>query len=173
MDNKERPYLTLYHTNNGTGSALKLKLYPARVGDFDSGAIYATLAPYNMGPRNFPSTHPTFDWDNAAQFKLEFQDLAAFMQVLRGDCESLEEGKGLYKFTKGVWQIVKLRHVTEPVPGYTLDVRIASELNVVSDSDKCGHIFISPRDALGLLYAIQGSMSAVCFGLGRDDDEEV
>jgi hypothetical protein len=40
MDTNKRPTLAFYHANGkGNGSAMKLELYPAKIGDLNSGAI--------------------------------------------------------------------------------------------------------------------------------------
>ena len=167
MNTNERPSLAFYHANGkGTGSAIKLELYPARVGNPDSGAIYATIAlQVSVGDRSStPPIYPRFDWDNALKAKLDFTDLAKVLQVLRGETESTDEGKRLFHIYADKCQAITFRHMIEPVCGYSLDVmeRLADVNAQVRNRKAC--IFLSSAEALGLSLAIEHSMSAVAFG---------
>ena len=165
MNTNERPTLAFYHANGkGTGSAMKLELYPARVGDLDSGAIYATIARQSsLGDRtSTPPIYPRFDWYNALNVKLDFTDLAKVLQVLRGETESIDEGKGLFHRYADKSQVIKFRHMIEPVCGYSLEV---CETSTEYGSESGTYIFLSTAEALGLSLAIEHSFASIAFGV--------
>lgn len=165
MDTNKRPSLVLCHANGkGTGSAIKLELYPARIGDLDSGAIYATIAPQStfgdLG--STPPIYPRFDWGNAVKVRLDFTDLAKVLQVLRGETESIDEGKGLFHRYADKCQVIKFHHMIEPVCGYLLEV---CETSTEYGSESGTYIFLFSAEALGLSLAIEHSFAAIAFGV--------
>lgn len=92
-----RPKLAFYHANaKGTGCALKLERRPASAEA--EGCFMATIAnQMTVGDRRAPNpVYPRFDWEGAIAFKLGFSDVCKMLQVLRGECESLEDGHGVY-----------------------------------------------------------------------------
>ena len=168
MNTNERPTLALYHANGkGTGSAMKLELYPAKIGDPNSGAIYVTIAQQSsFGDRaSIPPIYPTFDWDNSLKVKLGFTDLAKVLQVLRGETESINDGKGLFRCYADKWQRIGFRHVIEPLAGYSMDVVEALDKNEHTNMDRRIRIFLSNAEALGLSLAIEHSFAAIAFGV--------
>lgn len=166
MNTNERPTLALYHANGkDTGSAMKLQLYPARVGDLDSGAIYATIARQSsLGDRrSTPPVYPRFDWDNALKVKLDFDDLTKILQVLRGETESINDGKGLLHCYSDKWQRIGFRHVIEPLAGYSMEVMEAADKDEHTHMDRRIHFFLYKAEALGLSLAIEHSFAAIAF----------
>ena len=112
----KRPAITMYHANaKGTGTALRLELHPART-DSD-GSILATIA-----PQNEIKPVASFYWNNSISVRLCLMDLAKILQVLRGNYESIDDGKGLYHRTGDGFTVVRLYHRIEPIGGYVLDV---------------------------------------------------
>ena len=157
-----RPKLAFYHANaRGTGGALQLELHPAH--DDTDGSIMATFATQlTIGDRlGAVPVYPRFDWEGAITVKLDFTDISKMLQVFRGECESLEYGRGLFhKSTRGTTKII-LSHIVEPINGYMLEV-----YRKTSDSeDSNARIFLSPYEALGLATAIESSMGVICFGI--------
>ena len=158
-----RPTLTMYHPNcNGTGSAIRLELHPAH--DDTAGSIMATIATQLTiwnGLGAVPPVYPQFDWDGAITVKLDFTDICKMLQVFRGECESIEDGRGLFhKSTHGTTKIM-LRHLVEPIHGYLFEVFRSRR----DGTDAHAMIFLSPSDALGLTAAIESSMGVICFGI--------
>ena len=161
-----RPSLVFYRANaKGTGSAMKMELHPAH--DQTSGCIMMSLASQKtVGDYRGPNPiYPTFDWENAICVKLDFIDLSKMLQVFRGECESIEEGRGLvHRSPKGLTYI-KLAHQVDPIPGYTLEVkRCAGE----GRHDQRAFMPIAPYEALGLTAAIEDSLGVICFGVPGD-----
>ena len=148
---------------------MKLELYPARVGDLDSGAIYATIARQSsLGDRrSTPPIYPSFDWDNALKVKLDFTDLAKVLQVLRGETESIDDGKGLFHRYDDKCQVIKFRHMIEPTMGYFMEVYETSTGDGEHANERRTYIFLSTAEALGLSLAIEHSFAAITFGLWR------
>ena len=164
---KERPSLVFYHANaKGTGSALKLELRPAKIGDLDSGAIYATIALQTGGVGG--GKRPNFDWDNGIVAKLEFCDLAKMLQVFYGETESIDDGKGLYHRTESNTQVIRLRHVIEPINGYVLDFYQHTPKNCIQSDDRSASIILHTFEALGLKIAIENSMALIAFGVDEN-----
>ena len=157
-----RPTLTIYHPNGkGTGSALRLELHPAH--DDTAGSIMATIATQMTTGNCMDSmpVYPRFDWEGAITVKLDFTDISKMLQVFLGECESLEDGRGLFhKSTRGATKIM-LRHLVEPIHGYMLEVY----RNTHGSEDSNARIFLSPYEALGLATAIESSMGVICFGI--------
>ena len=155
-----RPTLTMYHPNKGTGSAIRLELHPAH--DDTAGSIMATIAT-QLTTGNCTGSmpvYPKFDWDGAITVKLDFTDISKMLQVFRGECESIEDGRGLFhKSTRGTTKIT-LRHIVEPINGYMLEF-----YRKTSEEDSNARIFLSPSEALGLTAAIESSMGVICFGI--------
>ena len=156
------PALTMYHPNGkGTGASVRIELHPAH--DDTAGSIMATIAT-QLTTGNCTGSmpvYPKFDWDGAITVKLDFTDISKMLQVFRGACEPIEDGRGLFhKSPRGTTKIT-LRHIVEPINGYMLEVS-----RKTSDSeDSNARIFLSPYEALGLATAIESSMGVICFGI--------
>ena len=159
-----RPSLCLYHANQkGSGSAVKMNLHPAH--DNTDGCIMLSIANQRtIGDRHGPApTFPTFDWEGAIHVKLDFGDLTQMLRVFRGECESINDGKGLYhRSAKGATSI-RLSHLIEPVPGYMLE--ICRKLDGDAEDGTRARMLFSSAEALGLCEAVTGSMHLICFGL--------
>ena len=156
------PALTLFRANaKCTGCAMKMELHPAH-GD-TAGCIMISLASQKtVGDYRGPNpVYPSFDWENAICVNLDFIDLSKMMQVFRGECESIEEGRGLvHRSPKGLTYI-RLEHLVEPIPGYKLEVEFhAGEGRVEKRA-----IILAPYEALGLTAAIESSLWVICFGV--------
>ena len=150
----KRPAITICHANaRGTGTALRLELYPARL-DVE-GSIRATIAQQSS------TTPASFDWDNAIPVRIGFLELAKILQVFRGQYESINDGKGLYYRTINGFTVVRLYHRIEPIGGYVLDVSHKS-----NDGETVRLIFSMTYDeAFALAEAIDHAMIYVAFGV--------
>ena len=158
-----RPELRFFHpTGKGTGCAMTLALHPAH--DTTDGSIFMALAAQlTVGDRRGPvPTFPRFDWENRITVKLDFADLSKMLQVFRGECESLEDGKGLYHRSARYVTRIVLRHLVEPVPGYSLEVYRSSP---AGDGEQRAHMLLSPWEALGISESIAGALAVVSFGI--------
>jgi len=158
-----RPKLTFYHANQrGTGGAVSMDLHPAH--DNKDGCIMMRIAnQMTIGDRRGPNpTFPRFDWENAIVIKLAFDDLCQMLQVFRGECESIGDGKGLIHATAKATTSIRLRHLLEPVTGYSLEVYRAPRSG---GEETRAHILFNHAEALGLCESIAGSMSVISFGL--------
>lgn len=157
-----RPALKLYHPNaKGTGSAIEIKLHPAH-DDVDGSIMLRIANQCFVGDRNAPTpTFSRFDWENAICVKLDFMDLCKILQVFRGECESIDDGNGLFHITAKASTKINLRHETEPASSYTLFISRAAR-----DGDSVrAHMTFSACEALGLCEAITKSMSVIAFGI--------
>lgn len=154
QEETKTPSLRLCHLNmNGTGAALQMSVVPATA-DRDGG-LKVQIAPQQKKVER--AVPPTFDWEKAVKVTLTFEDTSKLLQVLRGECESLENGKGLYHQTaEGVCRI-EFRHFIEPVVGYHLALSLR-------DGREAG-FFMNTAEACGITEAISCVMGKIAFGL--------
>ena len=158
-----RPTLRFYHANQkGTGGALELKLHPAH--DNVDGSIMMRVANQcAIGDRRGASpTFARFDWANAICVKLDFNDLCRILQVFRGECESINDDRGLYHQTSRAATKIQLRHLVEPITGYSLEVYRNSKSG---GADASSHIILSSSEAYGIFTALEHSIAFICFGV--------
>lgn len=162
------PQLTMYHANaKGTGSAIKFTLHPARWdadnGTTISGCIMAKIANQSTiaDRRSNPPRYATFDWDNSINVKLEFSDLTALLQVLRGECEQVGNGHGLYHVNAKRSQSIYFRHMIEPISGYAFEVY---ETSRDGKEETNARFVFSSAEALGFSIAIEQSFGLLAFG---------
>jgi len=158
-----RPKLVFYHANpRGTGAAVSMDLHPAH--GYKEGCIMMRISnQMTVGCRQGPNpTFPRFDWENAIVVKLGFDDLCQMLQVFRGECESLGDGKGLYHATAKATTTIRLRHMLEPVTGYSLEVYRSFR---AGGEEVRASILFTNAEALGLCESIAGSMSVISFGI--------
>ena len=161
-----RPTLAIYHPNGkGTGSAVKMELHPAH--DDVDGSIMMTLANQktigSMG--GGVRRAATFDWENRITVKLDFSDICRMLQVFRGECESIEDGKGLFHASPMFSTKIVLRHLLEPRSGYSLEVYRSSSGKDASDSS--AHIFFTSAEAYGIAMSFEASIGVICFGIPK------
>ena len=157
------PCLRFYHPNGrGTGCAMVMKLRPAD--STQDGFVVVSFAnQMTVGnPTGDNPTFPRFDWENRVDVVLDFNGLCAILQVLRGETESICEGRGIFRKYKECCQKIQLRHVIEPVCGYLFEVFEDTPAN----RGDCRHVrmFLSPAESLGVCESIAGSMYLVAFG---------
>ena len=158
-----RPRLAFFHANaKGTGCAATLELHPAH--DDTDGSIMLTAAnQMTIGNRMGPNpTFPRFDWENKICVKLDFSDLCAMLQVLRGECESINGEHGLYHRTAKAATKIQLRHLVDPVSGYSLELY---RTPTGGGEETRAHILFGSGEALGLCESIAGAMYLVSFGI--------
>lgn len=160
-----RPKLTFFHANGkGTGCAVTMELHPAH--DAVDGSIFVSAAnQMTVGDRNGPNpTYPRFDWENKITVRLCFPDLCRILQVLRGECESLEDGKGLIHRRSDCMTRIVFRHLVEPVQGYSFEIYRSY---CDKREDRQARIFFSMAEAMGLVESIAGSMAVISFGIPK------
>lgn len=158
-----RPRLAFYHPSvKGTGSAAAFELCPAA--GRDEGGVFLTLAnQLTVGNRSAPEpTFPTFDWDNRIVVFLGFADICKILQVLRGECEAVEDGKGLYHRSYQYNTKISFRHMVDPVQGYSLEI-YRSEAK--GTGEWRSRMLFSAWEAAGLAETLSGAMVYVSFGI--------
>ena len=156
------PCLRFYHPNGrGTGCAMVMKLRPADA--TNDGFIVVSFAnQMTVGnPTGDNPTYPKFDWENRVDVVLDFNDLCAILQVLRGETESVCDGRGIFRKYKECCHTIKFSHVVEPVCGYLFDV---FEFHTKGGKERRAHMFLSPAESLGICEAITSSMYLIAFG---------
>ena len=158
-----RPKLAFYHANGrGTGAAVSFELHPAH-GDTD-GSVWVRFAnQLTVGDRRGTNpTYPRFDWENRIVVRLCFDDLTKMLQVFRGECESINEGKGLFHVSPAGNTKIQLRHLADPVAGYTFDV-----YRTPRDKGEEMHasILFTSGEALGIAAAVESMFGYICFGI--------
>lgn len=156
-----RPSLELRHANaKGTGSALRARLILGE--DQESRGILLGLAPQlTVGSRlGANPVAATFDVKNAKCAFLGFVEVAQLLQVLRGETESISEGKGIWQMYEDGVVIVKFEHRVDPCFGYDLQVLSRQE----GREEESVHLFLSPAESLGLCEAFAVAMKQIAFG---------
>lgn len=160
-----RPQLAFYHPNTrGTGSAVKFELHPAHGNS--SGCIMMSLANQFVPEARARQDQPQFarfDWERRIVVKFDFADLSHMLMVFKGVKESIGDQKGLYHRSANAVTRILLRHVVEPVVGYSLDVYRTD----ANKEERKAHIFLSDPEVIGLSCAIEGSMSVIAFGIPK------
>ena len=160
-----RPRLEFYHPNaKGTGCAMAMALRPS---DSTQNGYVAVSFANQMTVGNSTGdnpTCPTFDWENSVDVVLDFNDLCAILQVLRGETESIDGIHGIYHKYKEYCQKIQLRHLIDPVCGYSFEV-IETPAN--GGEEKRVHMLLSPAESLGICESIAGSMYLITFGMPR------
>ena len=160
-----RPRLEFYHPNaRGTGCAMTMVLHPA---DYtQSGFISVSIAnQMTVGnPTGDNPTYPTFDWENSVDVVLDFNDLCAILQVLRGETESIGDGRGIFHKYKECCQKIQFSHLIDPVCGYSFEV---VETPANGGEEKRVNMLLSPAESLGICESIAGSMHLIAFGVQR------
>lgn len=156
------PCLRFYHPNGkGTGCAMAMKLRPADA--TQDGFIVVSFAnQMTVGnPHGDNPTFPKFDWENRVDVVLDFNDLCAILQVLRGETESVCEGRGIFRKYKECCQKIQLYHLVEPVCGYMFEV---FDTPANGGGEKRVRMLMSPAESLGIYEAISSSMYLIAFG---------
>ena len=159
-----RPHLRLYHANTkGSGCAVQFELYPAhysRTGGCVDGCMMVTFAnQMTIGSRQNGS-YSTFDWRGAIVVKLDFADLTRMLQVLRGECESIENGKGLVHVSANGTASILMKHQLEDREGYAISVK----RTLRDRTEKKSYFCLTPYEALGIMTVIEDSLGLICFG---------
>ena len=159
------PCLRLYHPNGkGTGCAMVMKLRPADATQDGFGVVSFANQMTVGNPTGDNPTFPTFDWENEVDGVLDFDALCAILQVLRGKTESIDGIHGIFHKYKECCQKIQLRHLIDPVHGYSFDVL---ETSANGSDEKRMHMLLSPAESLGICESIAGSMYLIAFGLPR------
>jgi len=158
------PALAFYHANSkGTGCAVKMMLHPAH--DMIDGSIMMHLANQKtIGRMANPPVFPSFDFENKIVVKLDFSDICLMLQVFRGECENINEGKGIYHVSTARSVIISLSHIVDPFSGYVLEVIQDKKTNGETTSAK---IVFSPAEALGICEAFASSLYLIAFGVPK------
>ena len=109
-------------------------------------------------------TFPKFDWEDKVDVVLDFNDLCAILQVLRGETESIRDGRGIFHKYKECRQGIHLCHMIDPVCGYSFEV---FETPANGGDEKRVRMLLSPAASLGICESIAGSMYLIAFGVPR------
>ena len=159
------PCLRIYHPNGkGTGCAMVMKLRPADATQ-DGFVVVSFANQMTVGnPTGDNPTFPKFDWENEVDVVLDFNDLCAILQVLRGETESIREGRGIFHKYNECCQKIQMRHLIDPVCGYSFDVL---ETSANGSDEKRMHMLLSRAESLGICESIAGSMYLIAFGVPR------
>lgn len=157
---------TIYHPNGkGTGAALQLELHPAT--DSRDGYIDMAIAPQEAIGSAVDHTYPTFNWNKERVFRinLTFDMVCRMLQVMRGEYESINDGKGIFVKRNGAEIVFKFSHYVEPWYGYTITIN--EETHNGDATFWCRNISfnLSSSEALGLACAMEQSLGVLCFGV--------
>lgn len=173
-ESRMKGVLSIYHPNvKGTGGALKVSIVPAS--EKSEGKVWMMAARQSVGgaPMIYtPSNvrHPVFGWDDAICASLGPVDAARLLMVFRGECESVNDGAGVFiRFPGEKCDAVKvtLRHVVEPVAGYVFEfIHSSRESGEKGAEPKTETVRVSlgAAEALVVSLALEQSMRLLAFG---------
>lgn len=136
------------HNAKGTGADLEIELVPER------GMIFKIV------PQSGNFRPPAGQGGIAVL--LGFEELCLILQVFIGECESLCEGRGIYRRDRDEQTVVRLRHIIECDCGYALEMY--RNTTGRPEDDLSAHFFIRSADALGLTRVIENSLAVIAFG---------
>jgi len=161
-----RPSLAFYHANaKCTGCAANFELHPAH--DAVDGYMFVRMAnQMTLADRAAnPPVYPRFDWDNEITFKLDVIEVARLVRVLRGEEESLEDGKGLFHISAEGSMRVCFRHMVEPLNCYSLEAYRRTK----DGKEDNARIILATAEATALCLAFEMSIVPIAFGVPRVD----
>lgn len=169
MNEKYSPALAFFHPNpKGTGSAIKFELKPATPNQ--EGVIMATgMNQQTIGDlRGQTPVYPKFNWDDRIVVKLGFADLSKMLEVLRGSCESLNNGNGICHTVSGCNTRINLTHSTLVDSEYVLELyRYWNEKN----DERYFRFVFETFEAIGIEAAITGAMVFISFGVPKEEKD--
>lgn len=165
--------LSIYHPNaRGTGGALKMSIVPASHNG--EGKVWMMVARQSLGVHTGHTQSgagcPRFNWDDAICASLGPVDVARLLMVFRGECESVNDGAGIFmRFPVERLDAVKvtLRHVIEPVAGYQFEFIHSFRESGEKDAEtktETGRVFLVEAEALAMSLALEQSMRLLAFG---------
>ena len=159
-----RPRYVCCHPNaKGTGCSVKFELHPAH--DYVEGSLFVTFAAQKSVGRIEGTRRilPTFDWENRITVRMSVNEVAAMLEVLRGYCEKMADGNGLFHRTPKANTIITLEHRLEPMPGFLFGV----SRKPVDGSPRRMCVLLSMKEALVLSESLGGAMLYMAFGLPK------
>lgn len=153
---KVNPALELRHaTAKGTGAALRARLIVG--GALEGRGLLIGLAPQ----ATVNGRESQFDFDNTQCAFFGLVGVAQMLQVLRGEVESIAEGKGVWQSYEDGHAVVKFDHRVEPAHGYVLQI-----ITKPSNGEEAEERFwFSPAEALGLCEALAVALKQIAFGM--------
>lgn len=159
--------ITLYRPN-GKGTGAKARFAT----ETDGGLLSIELTPQKTVASLSDGTtrsFPTFDTTRKSRITLQALDLAEMLMVLRGERESIADGKGIYVIKQGVTCCLQFSHVIEPRCGYNLTVATSFADGIAYRNS----IFLGMSEALFLSLAIEGLLkSQLTDGSGDADHRQ-
>ena len=146
--------LEVRHPNaKGTGSALRARLIIG--GMPENRGVLIGIAPQ----KTVDGRQSAFDFGNPHCAFLGFVEVAQFLQVLRGETESIAEGKGIWCDYGDERVIVKFEHRIETLCGYLL--RVFERRGTVETAEQ---FWFTPAEALGFCEALSVAFREIAFG---------
>ena len=156
--------LAFYHpTPSGGGAVARLEFHPAR--PEREGCFFLELARQKtVAARNANGRlAATFDWEKKVTVKLGLLDVCSLLLVLEGKTAQAGSGRGgLFHDTAEANTVINLRHQTEPVVGFALEVSRKSKLG---DSEvQRMRVVLTEGAAIGLRCVLQTAMFPMIYG---------
>lgn len=157
----DRPTFNIYHANGkGTGTAMKVELYPAE--GITEGSVVISLVRQTSGAmrEGCKPVYPTFGWGDRISVRLYPVDVERVLEVFAGETEAINDGKGLFHTrADGTTAVFKLCHHLDPVPYYLLTIEKTED-----GETNQRNIALSPTEAGMLYHGLVASMGMLMFG---------
>lgn len=158
-----KPKFAIYHANaKCTGSAMMLSLHPMIDNEdkHEDGYIEMTIVPQKTAA--IGGKQPTYDVDNGITVQLVFDDVCKILQVLRGEMERIDDGRGLYHADDFGTCRVTMNHMIEPVFGYMIEMCHTNKSDGAITRCK---FFLTNAEACGITEALAQSCGMLVFGV--------
>jgi len=145
----ERPCIRMMHPNTKkSGSMLVVKMNPAH-GEVE-GRMEFTLLPQDEGKDGLPCFS-----NQGISMSLTSVEVAMLLEVLRGYCESLCEGRGIFHRCADVMKKMTFQHTIEPIPGYIISM-YAKDMHITFHLNLAEALVLSEAMASSLVYMAFG-----------------
>ena len=128
---------------NGRGTGAQLGIWD------EIGGLYVSLT----GQKG-----KVLDYDTETHFPLDLEAIGKVIQVLRGETESIEDGKGLFARSDNGHTVLRLRHRIEPVPGYEFEM-LSTMGEGKDEMERRLHFIATPAEAIAIQFALEGYLA--------------
>ena len=147
------PRLSVYHANaKATGSAIHFSIQKATA--VEDGRLIVCMA--NQQTTGSEKVFPKFDWGKSVTVKLTPTEIAEIIEVLQGDKESIQDGKGIIYNTGANRVTLTFTHIPSAhAHGYGLELHVKGEIYKIT---------FNSAESVAIEYALKYALGIVAFG---------
>lgn len=138
---KTTPEVAIIHNNvRGTGSTFKLSMTSADING--AGCVEISISHQTGG--------------DGHQVRLGLVDVCKLLQVFRGECESVDDGRGIIAKDGESFVRVCLDHKFDPIPCYHL---------TITNADDTASFNFTSAESYGIVALLERGVSFISLGL--------